>query len=100
MPRALLVLVLAALHLASGSVVQRVTGPDESEITHASAGGGVNVYLAGSDLGTAFNPPTILVGIKGDAECVVQGFTSSNSRIHCIIDGAGLPSASGACPCA
>ena len=41
---------------AHGAVVQRVTGPDDSEITHASAGGGVNVYLTGSALGTPFNP--------------------------------------------
>ena len=39
-----------------GAVVQRVTGPGESEITHASAGGGVTVYLTGSNLGTPFNP--------------------------------------------
>ena len=31
------------------------------------------------------------MGINGDAECVVQGFTSSLARLHCIIDAAGLP---------
>eukprot|EP00908_Phaeocystis_cordata_P019737 Transcript_31336.p1 GENE.Transcript_31336~~Transcript_31336.p1 ORF type:complete len:258 (-),score=16.57 Transcript_31336:1252-2025(-) len=77
--------------VVQGAVVRRVSGPDESEITHASAGGGVSVYLTGSALGTPFNPPTVLVGTKGDAECVVQGFTSSLTRLHCIIGAAGLP---------
>ena len=86
-----LLLLLGGLACTHGAVVQRVTGPDESEITHASAGGGVSVYLTGSALGTPFNPPTVLVGINGDAECVVQGFTSSTARLHCIINAAGLP---------
>ena len=42
--------------VVQGAVVRRVSGPDESEITHASAGGGVSVYLTGSALGTPFNP--------------------------------------------
>ena len=103
--------------VVQGAVVRRVSGPDESEITHASAGGGVSVYLTGSALGTPFNPRApprlpvsnvawvpnscgcrpdpgaaiVLVGTKGDAECVVQGFTSSLTRLHCIIGAAGLP---------
>ena len=51
-----LLLLLGGLACTYGAVVQRVTGPDESEITHASVGGGVNVYLTGSALGTPFNP--------------------------------------------
>ena len=91
MRRSWLLLLLGGLACTYGAVVQRVTGPDESEITHASVGGGVNVYLTGSALGTPFNPPTVLVGINGDAECVIQGFTSSVARLHCIINAAGLP---------
>ena len=91
MRRSWLLLLLGELACTYGAVVQRVTGPDESEITHASVGGGVNVYLTGSALGTPFNPPTVLVGINGDAECVIQGFTSSVARLHCIINAAGLP---------
>ena len=34
---------------------------------------------------------TVLVGIKGDARCIVQGFTSSLTRLHCIISATGLP---------
>ena len=34
---------------------------------------------------------TVRVGIKGDAECVIQGFSSSLTRLHCIINPAGLP---------
>ena len=49
-------LLLGGLACTFGAVIQRVTGPDESEITHASVGGGVNVYLTGSALGTPFNP--------------------------------------------
>jgi len=48
-----LLLLVACAH---GAVVQRVTGPDDAEITHASVGGGVSVYLTGSALGTPFNP--------------------------------------------
>ena len=51
-----LLLLLGGLACTFGAVIQRVTGPDESEITHASVGGGVNVYLTGSALGTPFNP--------------------------------------------
>ena len=51
-----LLLLLGGLACTFGAVIQRVTGPDESEITHASVGGGVNVYLTGSSLGTPFNP--------------------------------------------
>ena len=56
MRRSWLLLLLGGLACTYGAVVQRVTGPDESEITHASVGGGVNVYLTGSALGTPFNP--------------------------------------------
>ena len=48
-----LLLLVACAYCA---VVQRVTGPDDAEITHASVGGGVSVYLTGSALGTPFNP--------------------------------------------
>ena len=56
MRRSWLLLLLGGLACTYGAVVQRVTGPDGSEITHASVGGGVNVYLTGSALGTPFNP--------------------------------------------
>ena len=76
---------------ASGMIIQRVTGPGGKAVTHASAAGGVHLYLAGSDLGTAFSPPQIRLGVNGDAECVVQSFTSSPSRLHCIVAAIGLP---------
>ena len=37
-----LLLLLGGLVCTFGAVIQRVTGPDESEITHASGGGGVS----------------------------------------------------------
>jgi hypothetical protein len=62
-----------------------------SQIGHASAGGGTHVYLSGAGIGSAFSPPTVFVGINADAECVVQPFTSSRNRLHCIIGAEGLP---------
>ena len=41
--------------------------------------------------GSAFGPPTVFIGINADAQCVVQPFTSSRNRLHCIIGAEGLP---------
>ena len=82
---------LALLATAHGMVIQRVTGPNEAEISHASAGGGVHIIVTGTDLGSTFAPPTIRVGINGDAECVVQTFSSTRNRMHCIVSAEGLP---------
>ena len=72
-------------------VINRVTGANTSELTHLSVGGGASIYITGSQIGTPFAPPAIFVGIHGDARCTPQSFTSSNNRIHCIIDPDGLP---------
>ena len=53
-----------------------------------------HVYLIGTDLGTAFAPPTIYLGINAQAECKVQPFTSSKNKLHCIIGAEGVPQAS------
>jgi hypothetical protein len=45
----------------------------------------------GTDIGSAFAPPDVFVGINADARCVVQPFTSSRNRLHCIVDAEGLP---------
>lgn len=39
----------------------------------------------------AFAPPEVFVGINAEARCVVQPFTSSRNRLHCIINSEGLP---------
>ena len=35
--------------------------------------------------GSAFSPPSVFIGINADAECVVQPFTSTRNRLHCIM---------------
>ena len=84
---------LATLAVANGAVITRLTGVNRSEIHQASAGGGTHVYLLGTSLGSAFSPPTVRIGITAGAgtECVVQAFTSSKNRLHCIISANGLP---------
>lgn len=84
-------LLLAFVARSSAGVVTRVNGPADSEVTHASVGGNIHIYLTGTDIGTPFAPPSVRVGINGGAECIVQGFTSSRTRMHCIIGAAGLP---------
>ena len=72
-------------------VIQRVFGANHSEVAFASAGGGTHVYLSGTDIGSAFSPPTVFVGINADAQCVVQPFTTTRNRLHCIVYAEGLP---------
>ena len=85
-----------------GAIVNRVVGPNNTEITHGSAMGGFQVFLRGKDLGTSFNPPTILLGSSGLSTCSVhptthggvtrlKGFTSSSTMMKCIVDAANLP---------
>ena len=95
-------LALLACPLLLGAIVNRVVGPNNTEITHGSAMGGFQVFLRGKDLGTSFNPPTILLGSLGLSTCSVhptthggvtrlKGFTSSSTMIKCIVDAANLP---------
>jgi len=76
---------------AMAAVVQKVAGPDQSEVSHASSGGGAHIYLSGVDIGSAFAPPKVFIGINADAECKVQPFTSSRNRLHCIVSPENLP---------
>lgn len=82
---------VALLVTTRAAVINRVTGSNHSELTHASSGGGTHVYLTGTDIGSAFAPPLVFIGTSAQAECVVQPFTSSNNRLHCIVQAAGLP---------
>ena len=77
--------------VANGGVVQKVFGANSSEVAYASSGGGTHVYVGGVDVGSAFAPPDVFIGSNGDARCVVQPFTSSNNRLHCVISAEGLP---------
>ena len=72
-------------------VIQRVIGANRSEVAYASAGGGTHIYLAGTGIGSAFAPPDVFIGINADARCVVQPFTSTRNRLHCIVYAEGLP---------
>ena len=83
---------LALLVWPLGAIVNRVVGPNNTEITHGSSVGGFQVFLRGKDLGTGFNPPTILIGSSGLSTCSVhpkthggvtrlKGFTSSSTMM-------------------
>jgi hypothetical protein len=80
-------------HAADAMVIQRVHGANNSEVSHASSGGGTHVYLTGTNLGTAFAPPSVYLGDKLEVQCAVQPFTSSNNRLHCIIQSSNVPQA-------
>ena len=86
-----LVLLLLAATPSRGMVINRVFGANGSEVAFASAGGGAHVYLSGTDIGSAFAPPDVFIGINADARCVVQPFTSTKNRLHCIVNAEGLP---------
>lgn len=73
------------------AVVKDIWGANHSELLFASSGGGTHVYLSGVDIGSAFAPPTILLGIRGHVECKVQPFTSAKNRVHCIISSENAP---------
>ena len=38
-------------------VIQRVYGPNNTNLTHLSAAGGAHLYILGVGLGSAFAPP-------------------------------------------
>jgi hypothetical protein len=76
---------------AHAAVIQRITGANQSELSHLSSAGGAHVYIFGSDIGSAFAPPLVYVGAQAQAECQVQPFTSNRNRLHCIVHADGLP---------
>ena len=47
--------------------------------------------FSGSDTGSAFAPPTVLLGQLGHVVCNVQPFTSAKNRMHCIISSENAP---------
>ena len=64
-----------------------MSGPTSSQLTHNPA----RFQPSERTRVLCVRAATVRVGIKGDAECVIQGFSSSLTRLHCIIDPAGLP---------
>ena len=89
MSRMLIALLLVAS--ARAMVIKNITGPDDSEVSHCSSGGGCHLYLTGTDLGSAFAPPLVYIGYRMEIECSTQAFTSSKNRIHCIVGAKGAP---------
>jgi hypothetical protein len=79
------------LPFARSAVVKDIWGANRSELLYASSGGGTHVYFSGVDIGSAFAPPTILIGQQGKVACNVQPFTSAKNRMHCIISGENAP---------
>ena len=57
------------LPIARAAVVQDIWGTHRSEVLFASSGGGTHVYLSGTDLGSPFAPPTVVLGLRGQVEC-------------------------------
>ena len=80
----MLVTMLTLLPIFTSSmVINRITTTDDRELTYVSLAGGADIYISGVGLGTPFRPPTIFVG---PTTCDVQSFTSSNTRIHCVLN--------------
>ena len=71
----------------------RISRRLELSLTHArlTLVAGTHMYIAGTGIGSAFAPPDVFIGINTEARCVVQPFTSTRNRLHCIISGEGLP---------
>ena len=86
-------LFLASVPLAAPAVVKSVFGSNSSELTHCSSGGGCHIYLTGTNLGSAFAPPTVLLGERYQVGCDVQPFTSAKNKVHCIVRANGAPAA-------
>ena len=87
--RRLLCLLLVAN--ARAAVIKQIWGSNRSELLFASSGGGSHVYLSGANIGTAFAPPLVYLGLRGQLECSVQPFTSARNRMHCIITSINTP---------
>ena len=81
------------LGVCAGFSITRIDGGGPDSLL--SVGGGSSLYITGTNLGDpVFNPPTVFISVNPDptpTPCLVQGFTSSTTRIHCIIQGTGLP---------
>lgn len=91
LPLACLVWVLTMLPQTRAAVIRDIWGANHSEVLYASSGGGTHVYISGTDIGSAFAPPTVLLGLQGQVECKVQPFTSARNRMHCIVSAANAP---------
>ena len=64
--RFLWLLVIASLPVRSNAaVIQRIFGTNASELSRLGPGGGGHIFLTGIDLGSAFAPPTVLLGAGG-----------------------------------
>ena len=90
-PSNAILLCLIMVPLAGAAIVKDVWGANRSELLFASSGGGTHVYLSGTDIGSAFAPPIVLLGLRGQVECKVQPFTSAKNRMHCIVSSANAP---------
>ena len=86
-----LLVLLAVSPVSRAFVIQRVSGANGSELTFLSAAGGAHIYIGGTDLGSAFAPPSVFIGNQAQAECKVQPFTSNRNRLHCIVHADNLP---------
>ena len=86
----------ALVSLLSACTVGAFSILDIQSGTTLGVGGGSDIYITGTDLGTPFSPPTVLIGNYPNPEltpCTVKGFTSSATRIHCVVEARRLPAA-------
>ena len=86
-------LLLCAIFIVpiNSAVIKNVWGANNSEVLFASGGGGTHVYISGTNIGTAFAPPLVFLGLASQLECQVQPFTSAKNRMHCIISSENAP---------
>ena len=78
--RILLLLWIAAL--ACSAVIHWITGIAQSEISHCSSGGGCHVFIRGTDLGSPFAPPTVVLGDAGQVSLECPGVPGSAFQIN------------------
>lgn len=91
LPEAGLIALVLLFSSARAAILRDIRGVQQSEVLFASSGGGTHVYLSGTDIGSAFAPPIVVLGERGQVDCKVQPFTSARNRLHCIISAAHAP---------
>jgi hypothetical protein len=82
-------LVLSLIGAASGFSILHIEAGSTLGV-----GGGSSIFITGTDIGDPFNAPVVLIGNNPNPEltlCRVQSFTSTSTRVHCIVGSTRLP---------
>ena len=101
LPGRLAPLTMRRSRLAHGLVLLSLAGVVQGQSvlqidggTTLGVGGGSSIFVTGTDIGDPFNAPVVLIGNNPNplmTLCSVQSFTSTATRIHCVVDSTRLP---------